>query len=282
VRALVAAAIVAVAGGGAGGPSAVYEAACGETLAASRVGRVASPALDEISGVAASRGRPGVLWVHNDSGDGARVYALSVAGRLLQTVAVEGADALDWEDLAIGPGPQRGVDYLYLGDIGDNDRKRETIAIYRLPEPGRTATAAAAARIELRYPDRPHDAEALLVDPVRRQIVVLTKSIGRAKAYEAPLAGGTLRAAGSLPLAAPVTAADVSQLGDVVAVRTYLEVVLWRRPSGKPLGAAFRTRGCAVPLGGGQGEALAFSTRGRVLFAISEGMRPPIVELWPR
>jgi hypothetical protein len=282
VRALLAVVVAAVAGGWTAPGPLLYEAACDRAIGARSIGRVADRALDEISGIVASRSRPGVLWAHNDSGDEARVYAVSVAGRLLQTVDVDRAVAVDWEDIAIGPGPRPGLDYLYIGDLGDNDREREAIAVYRFPEPQRGARAARATPIALRYPDGPHDAEALLVDPLRKQIVVLTKRIGGAGIYEAAFRGGMLRRAGSLPLVAPVTAADVAPLGDVVAVRTYLEVVLWRRPSGEPLRAAFRTRACRVPLHAGQGEALAFSGRGRALVAISEGVRSPIVELRPR
>ena len=37
--------------------------------------------------------------------------------------------------MAIGIGPERGVQYLYIGDIGDIDRNRKSIEVYRVPEP---------------------------------------------------------------------------------------------------------------------------------------------------
>ena len=94
------------------------------------------------------------------------------AGRAARRVAVAdldvpGAEAVDWEDLALGPGPG-GRPLLYLGDIGDNREARETVDVYRVPEPratsGATATAP-ATRLRLRYPDGAHDAETLLVAP---------------------------------------------------------------------------------------------------------------------
>src|SRR5467141_1797430 len=39
-----------------------------------------SPRLVESSGVAVSRAYPGVLWTHNDSGDGPYLYATDVRG----------------------------------------------------------------------------------------------------------------------------------------------------------------------------------------------------------
>ena len=41
----------------------------------------------------------------------------------------------DWEDIAVGPGPEPGVSYVYIGDIGDNLRLRSTISLLRFPEP---------------------------------------------------------------------------------------------------------------------------------------------------
>ena len=71
--------------------------------------------LREASGLVASRSHPGVLWAHNDSGDDPRLYALTTSGRHLGVFTLDGAEARDWEDLAIGPGPEPGVDYLYAG-----------------------------------------------------------------------------------------------------------------------------------------------------------------------
>jgi hypothetical protein len=227
----------------------------------------------------ASRRQPGVLWVHEDSGGGARVYAIRTNGRLVASVELDGADALDWEDIAIGPGPSPGGDFLYVADIGDNDARRRTVTVYRFPEPALDATEAAATAIRLRYPHGPHDAEALLVDPDRGTLVVLTKGLLGAGIYTAPPAGGTLRRRGTLPVFGAVTAADVSAGGDLVAVRTYLDVSVWRRSATQGIAAALRSRRCSTPLAEGQGEALTFSSTGRALFAISEGVRAAILRL---
>ncbi|NLT76895.1 MAG: hypothetical protein GXX98_10255, partial [Planctomycetes bacterium] len=68
-------------------------------------GIVRTPLIQEASGLVASRKNPGVLWVHNDSGDTARVFAIDTRGNLLGVCSVTGAKARDWEDIAIGPGP---------------------------------------------------------------------------------------------------------------------------------------------------------------------------------
>ena len=114
-------------------------------------GRLAAPEATEISGLVASTTQPGVLWAHNDSGDRARIFALRSDGSLIASLDVPGAEATDWEDIAVGPGGD-----LLLADIGDNKSVRNAIDIYRVPEPrladGPTTTAA-ATRLRLTYPD---------------------------------------------------------------------------------------------------------------------------------
>src|SRR5262245_47636756 len=114
--------------------------------------------LDESSGIAASRKHIGVFWSHND-GESPYLFAFDAHGKSRGRVRVAGAQMYDWEDMAIGPGNE-----IYIGDIGDNDRKRKQIVVYRLPEPDPSASAAKPVRaIQMRYPDGPHDAEALIV-----------------------------------------------------------------------------------------------------------------------
>lgn len=48
---------------------------------------------------------------------------------------LEGASNRDWEDMAAGPGPEEGVHYLYVGEIGDNQAQYDLKIIYRFPEP---------------------------------------------------------------------------------------------------------------------------------------------------
>src|SRR5262249_9269918 len=59
----------------------------------------------ESSGIAASRRNAGVFWTHNDSGDGPFIYAFDRQGKHRGVWRVAGAGAVDWEDMAIGPGP---------------------------------------------------------------------------------------------------------------------------------------------------------------------------------
>ncbi len=255
-------------------------AICGR-LRTAVTGRLTAPEATEISGLVASQTQPGVLWAHNDSGDRARIFALRSDGSLIASLDVPGAEATDWEDIAVGPGGD-----LLLGDIGDNKSVRDDIDIYRVPEPrladGPTTTAA-ATRLRLTYPDGAHDAETLLADPRTGEIVIVTKRldgrsgvyVAQAPARDAP-GSAVLRHAGDLRLGVGglATAGDVSADGHTVAIRTYTALYAWTRKPGASLVATLARKPCvgSAQLGlEGQGESLALSRDGRSFFTVPEG-----------
>ena len=284
---------------------------CAEPFDEEVPGIVGSAELNEISGLVASRSNPGVLWVHNDSGDSPRVFAMTSEGEDLGSYNLVGADAVDWEDMAIGPGPVPATDYLYLADIGDNPRERSEVAIYRVPEPAVAGGEAAVThdltgveRLTLRYPDRAHDSETLLVDPISGDLFLVTKEVagGDAFVFRAPASwevAGTatlehvgeidfiglesgldfpedapplVRGAGFLP-----TAGDVSPDGGAIAIRTYSTVWVWARAAGSELAEAFSSEPCEGPSASeAQGEAIGFDPDGTGYFTVSEGTNPPL------
>jgi hypothetical protein len=280
----------------------VLAAACAHTMVGSTPGIVESDAIKEASGVAASRRVDDVWWVHNDSGDSARVFAINTAGQTLGEYSLTGASPTDWEDVAAGPGPTTGTSYLYLGDIGDNSASRSSVQVYRVPEPlvnpaSPLSTPQALPDVDaltLTYPDGPHDAEGLFVDPTTRDLFVVTKDLfgGVAGVYRAPApaAGSStipMSKVASVALGAwqGVTAADITPAGDVIALRTYLSVFLFPRTSGTSVAQAFSQSSCtgvAPPVNGGwpgseaQGEALGFTRDGRGYVTLSEGVHAPI------
>lgn len=267
-----------------------------------RIAYIKNPAVNESSGLAASRLAPGVYWTHNDSGDGPFVYAFDAAGDTRGVFRVAGAQARDWEDMAIGPGPERGKSYLYLGDVGDNERVRNEIVVYRVAEPALTAadktssktkprTTPAAEAIRLRYPDGKHDAETLLVHPASGNLYIITKIMLRnATVYEAaaPLTAGqviTMKRIGEIKIPSLVggvlTGGSISPDGRRVALCDYLqgyEVVL---PAGsKNFNDIWQQKIAGFSLGQReQGEAITYRADGKALLATSEGKSPPLIQV---
>jgi hypothetical protein len=293
--ALVAAvAAVAACGGGGAAPSSAPEAPAASQhaarTAASRTpalcralrvrvtGRVADPTANELSGLVRSPSRSDLLWSHDDSGAGPVLYGLRTDGRVATRPTVTGAQAEDWEDIAAGRGAD-GQPLLYIADIGDNRSSRAAIDVYRVAEPpvGEEATAP-AARLRLRYPDGAHDAEALLVDPLRGDLVIVTKVLGAARAYRTSdrLAAGsetTLHTGPAINLSL-VTAGDVSADGRVIVLRGYDRVAVWVRRGRERLTTTLRRAPCLSPtslVGEGQGEAIALDRRGTSFLTVAEG-----------
>ncbi len=260
-------------------------------------GTVEDGALTEISGLVASRAHPGVLWAHNDSGGAPALHAMGEDGRALGAYAVEGAAATDWEDMAAGPGPDGQGAFLYAGDIGDNAASRSTVTVYRVPEPaaapgGSDGSLAGTAAIELRYPGGPEDAEALVVDPLSGDLLIVTKSyVGLSRLLRAPAealvdgASVTLTDEGTISIVPPlvlepglpgtaVTGADVSPDGSLVLLRTYRSVLAYARGDGETMVEALRRDPCQAPQASEeQGESVGVSRTGDSYFTASEGSR---------
>lgn len=133
------------------------------------------PGLTELSGLAASLHHAGMYWGHNDSGHSATLYRFSDQGESLGAMKIEGADAIDWEDMASFSNSEG--HWLLIGDIGDNYAIRRYIEIYLLAEPASKSAGSAAVqrRYRLRYPDGPRDAEGLAVDPQTGHAYILSK-----------------------------------------------------------------------------------------------------------
>lgn len=225
--------------------------------------------LAELSGLVVDDG----VWAMSDGGRRVSVHRIDDDCAVVDTRTAD-IDPYDAEDLALGPDGA-----MWVADIGDNDRARETVAVIVLADDG--------ARLHrLTYPDGPHDAEALLVDAGGVPYVI-TKELGRPagvyRGVEPPQGVGPtpmeLVAQVSLPASdteggplgpsgsRTVTGAAATADGRVVALRSYTDAWLFEVPDGD-LGAALSGVPVRVPLPDEpQGEAVAFTADGDLLSA---------------
>lgn len=249
---------------------------------------IASPRLTESSGVVPSRRRAGFYWTHNDSGDGPRLYATDSLAADLGSLLVEPARAVDWEDMAAGSCVIAPGWCLYAGDIGDNDRRRPFIVVYRLREPappeGPADTLRAAPLLDsivVRYPDRPHDAEAMVVTR-EGQLLIITKDRQPGPIlYRAPLdrASVVLERVAILPVSTDplrgrlVTGADISPDGRILALRTYTTLHFFELGRAASPTMLTLPEGLPIPVVESQGEAVAFDAPSRLVLTSERGMR---------
>jgi len=258
--------------------------------------------VSESSGIVSSRTTPGLYWTHNDSGDGPFLYAFDSQGAHKGVWRVIGATARDWEGVAVGPGPERSTNYLYIGDIGDNRVARSEVRVYRVPEPVITPVDASSTKanpistkeveiIRLRYPDGSHDAEALLVHPINGNIYIVTKiPFGNPIIYQAQAPLNTAEATtmvrvGDISLSGffggLITGGDISPDGSRVALCDYgqaYELVLPH--AGSSFNDIWKQPLTTIDLGERkQGEAIGYRLDGRALLATSEGKRSPLIQV---
>lgn len=135
---------------------------------------------DRISEASALVDLGSVMLTANDSGHPPIVFVLDArTGRTVGTTRLR-TDTVDVEALA--PSGRR---HVWLGDIGDNARVRDSIAVHRLPV-GRGDRTVSAPAHRLAYPDGAHDAESLFTDRDGR-LYVITKAFTGGTVYRAPL-----------------------------------------------------------------------------------------------
>ena len=261
--------------------------------------------MSEISGLAASRRHPGVLWMHDDGGNPARLFATDANGRRIATFTVEGVTKTDWEDMAAFE--LDGRHYLLVADTGDNGGLRRTLQLHVFEEPDRleNARVTPAWSIAFRWPDGPLDCEAVAVDAAAGQILLISKKRVPPELFSLPLRpyGDGLQVAsarGALAgVPAPsqddsanaprrrryehqVTAADLSPDGRQLAVMTYRDLLLYSRQGAEDWSRTIARAPRMSPLPWlPQAEALGWRADGKALLATGEFIPAPLFRLQP-
>ncbi|MBB6610633.1 hypothetical protein H7F15_06265 [Pontibacter sp. Tf4] len=235
--------------------------------------------ITEASGIADSKRNPGHLWVQEDGGNPAQLYLLKHTGEIARTVYLKGAANRDWEDMALAG------NHLYIADIGDNNREHTISTIYKFEEPPLTTdTVRQIQKIQFRYPDGPHDAEAFLVDPVTETIYLITKNNTSAQLFKVEQKGQngqvqTAERVGSIDLKG-VVSASLSDSGQGIILKTYKGLYYFKRNNHEPISKALQTTYTKLPYKfEPQGEAVCFSVNGKGYYTLSEKVLSGMVSL---
>lgn len=256
----------------------------------------------EISGLAASRRHPGIYWVHNDGDNPAEVYAIDAGGRVRATLRLRGVRNIDWED--IDAFEYEGRAYLLIADVGDNGGIRPQLRLIAVEEPSELADAEHEPAWVVRFvwPDGPRDCEAVAVDPIAREVLLISKKRVPPELFRLPLRPADVgvhvaeRIATLAGIEQPtqedlrrnpvygryrsqITGADISADGRWLAVLNYRRAYLWERSAdgwgGSVHGLPAILEFPWVP----QAEAIGFDPTGRHLWIGSERLPAPLLRL---
>ncbi len=254
------------------GTGAVARARCPAVGPIRDHGEIRVAGVHEISGAAAGV-RAHVLWVEQDSGNPARVYAVTTNGVLHANVLVSNATNHDWEDLDLANRT------IYVGDIGSN---RNAMTLYWFPEPALTRTSVVAKHATLRYPGgQTHNSEAMFVVESNDRLFIVTKERkgGRSFVFGTNLAtlgsGDTrvLRSIGAVAMPR-VTAADADDSGFIVRSLGGRSLFYPWVGARHGVATAIEAGGCDLRVA--PGEAIAFSRWSNQVFTVPEGGSPVI------
>jgi len=241
--------------------------------------------LPEASGLVTGRTNKGLVYIHEDSGNRRVVFVYDTLGTYLGDIVLVGATNRDWEDLAIGPGPEKGKNYIYVGDIGDNKSVRSHLTIYRFVEPVIDLdTIAIPFKLEIddystityQYPDGPRDAETLMIDPKNKDLIVISKRDVRVRVYLIPYPQNTQEHAityfkGALPFRS-IVAGDISPDAKKMIIKDYGRIYHWHvDKSVTALSSLFNVTPTVVEyIPEVQGEALGWTHCGQGYFTTTE------------
>jgi hypothetical protein len=260
--------------------------------------------LDEISGMAASRRHAGLFWVHNDSDDAPRLYAVDQEGAVRAALSLEGAGNRDWEDMAAFE--RDGRAFLLIADTGDNGGIREQLTLIALEEPaalGPALQARPAWQLRFRWPDGPRDCEAVAVDAAGGFVYLVAKKRVPPEVWRVPLDGTTDAVVAAERVAtlsgvvqptaedlarnpvygryrSQITAADISADGRRFAALNYRTAYVYERGEGEDWATALARPPSELTLPWlPQAEALALDLDGGSAWISSEKLPAPLLQL---
>ena len=230
-----------------------------------QIGTMRHQPLVEVSGIAKSRTYDDVYWVHNDSGDEARIFAVNGRGEVLVPpfppgfhgdvpepdkepwpgIRILQASNVDWEDIALSDGR------IYIAEMGNNANARRDLGIYVVNEPNPRATGGLRALrfVPVRYPDQEFfparrwhfDSEGLFVSEGKLYVLTKHRKAGEFMSWEPgtvlyrldiddPVREHVLVRVDERNDVTLVTAADLSPSGERLALLTYTALWVFEKP----------------------------------------------------
>ncbi|GLY21290.1 hypothetical protein [Micromonospora sp. NBRC 101691] len=239
--------------------------------------------LRELSGLVATKSGYIVVNDSTDVDSHKRIFFLDAKCEVTKTVRYSGQGPLDPEDLALSPDGET----LWIADIGDNDQKRERVALWTMPVDG----SEQPELHRVAYPERkPHDAEALLIGDDGKPLIITKTLSGKAQIFT-PTAALKKNNAEPVPMQKlgeiglpktntpnvfhgpgriAITGAARSPDGSRVVLRTYADAFEYDVTGGDIVAALTKGEPRVTPLADPFGEAISYTPDGKLFVTVSD------------
>lgn len=250
--------------------------------------------IGEASGLVASITMTDRFWLHNDSGDSARLFLITGTGGHVAEVRLKGAINRDWEDITTLEDPVTKQPFIIVGDVGDNLARYDYGILYRILEPSGGITGDTTLDVQqtmiFTYPDGPRDAETLMADPVTGDLYIVSKRESAVGVYRIAYPYPTMdtiipEKLMTLPLT-QIVGGDISADGREILLKNYDFVYYFTRQAGETVMDALSRPAIQLPyVREPQGEAVCFSKDGKAFYTVSETTAfkiPPVLYKYGR
>ena len=185
----------------------------------------------ESSGILKSKKYEGVYYIHDDSFEKARLYAINLSGHLINIFDIKNSTNIDWEDIGYIN------NQLFIADSGDNFNYRKNLQIYIFDEPNpykdKNITIKKTINFHFKektifspFFDRNYDCEASYSKDNKIYLLTKRRSDNNTTLYV--IKKDVAKKISWFNIGGMVTAADYSKDDDLVAVLTYKGIWIFK------------------------------------------------------
>ena len=136
--------------------------------------------LKETSAIEIVKGQD-ILWIIEDAGNKNHLYGLDTHAEVIKNISIDNVQNTDWEDLTSDADGT-----IYIGDFGNNSKKRKNFAIYKVPHPEDANSSTNAEVISFRLPKgmKSEDFESFFL--YKNAFYLFSKSNKNCKLFKVP------------------------------------------------------------------------------------------------
>jgi len=194
--------------------------------------------LVEASGLVESIANPDHFWSLNDGGNPSEVFLIDTLAEIKLVCKLKVRNR-DWEDIALGSGPNEGKKYVYVADIGDNLGVHDYKYIYRFEEPslkdGAEQTITHFDTLVIKLPGENRDSETIMIDPTTNDFYIVSKREKNVHVYLQHFPyPDTMRPTQVLKIPfTRIVAGSISPDAQEVLLKDYENIYYWKRSGEK-------------------------------------------------